>query len=213
MISPLRNKIFRYPKFSETQKGSHSEGFQHCSTKKVIGKLWYSSLLIQKIFRYRKNSDNRNRMIPLRSFSVLRGKKNLTENCDTCSLTPLLIQKIHRNSKFCEEQKGSSTKVFGIFRQKIFSGKLWYSPLFIQKLSRYRIVSETQHRRIPLRILSALRDWKILTEKRDTLFLPTLLSEKLIDFRIFLKHRRVRLRNLSALWDNNFSVENCDITS
>ena len=30
VISPLRNKIFRYAKFSETQKGSHSEGFQHC---------------------------------------------------------------------------------------------------------------------------------------------------------------------------------------
>ena len=67
-------------------------------------------------------------MIPLRSFSVLRGKKFLTENCDTPSITPLLIHKIHRNLKFGEEQKGSSTKVFGIFRQKTFDGKFWYSP-------------------------------------------------------------------------------------
>ena len=137
--------------------------------KKSIGKFWYSSLLIHKLFRSRKISDNKNRMIPLRSFSVLRGKKVSTENCATPSLTALLIQKIHQNLKFCEEQKGSSTKVFGIFRQKIFDGKFWYSPLFIQKLSRYRTCSETQHRRIPLRKLSALWDKKFSVENLDIL--------------------------------------------
>ena len=75
-------------------------------------------------------------MIPLRDFSVLRGKKFLTENCDTPSITPLIIHKIHRNLKLWEEQEGSSTKVFGIFRQKTFDGKFWYSPfLFINLLA------------------------------------------------------------------------------
>ena len=106
-------------------------------------------------------------MTPLRSFSVLRGKKLLTEKCDTPSITPLLIQKIHRNLKFWEEQKGSSTKVFGIFRQKLFDWRFWYSPLFIQKLSRYRSFSETQLRKILLRKSSALWDKDFSTENLD----------------------------------------------
>ena len=54
-------------------------------------------------------------------------------------------------------------------RQKFFDGKSWYSPFFIHKLFRYRKFSETQHRRVPLRIFSALWDKNFSTENRDTL--------------------------------------------
>ena len=84
-------------------------------------------------------------MIPLRSFSVLRDKKILTENCNTPSLTPLLIQKIHRNLNFCEEQKAALRK-FSALWDNIISVKNRDIPVIGIKFSDTR--DFLKHRRV-----------------------------------------------------------------
>ena len=115
--------------------------------------------------------------------------------------------------KFSEtEQKGSPTKFFGTLRQKTSGGKYWYPPTpLIHKLYRYRNSSETQHRRVPLWIFSALWDKKFSTENLDTPAPPPLIH-KLFRYQNFseTRHRRVPLWNFSALWEKNFSTENLD---
>ena len=55
MIPPIKHKIFRYPKISETLKDAH-EIFRHCETKNFWRKLVIPPIM-HKIFRYRKFSE------------------------------------------------------------------------------------------------------------------------------------------------------------
>ena len=92
------------------------------------------------------------------------------------------------------------------FRRKILILPL---PLFIHKLIRYRKLSETQHKRVPLQSFLVERQ-KNSTENCDTPFLPPpLLSINFSDTRNSVKHRKVP-RSFLALWDKNFSTENRD---
>ena len=163
MISPLRNKIFRYPKPCETQKGSSTKGFGTVKQNSFDGKSSYPATLIPLTFL-----DNRNFLklgrVSLRTFSVVWDNTISPTNRDPA---PLSAKNFHTR-KFLKHRKVPPPKVSGVFRQKIFDGKFWYSPLFIQKLFRYRSFSETQHRRIPIRILSALWEKDFSAENLDT---------------------------------------------
>ena len=70
-------------------------------------------------------------------------------------------------------------------------------------------------KRLPYGIyFSALLDKEISTENIDTpfpLLPPPLLSIIFFDTRIFVKHRMAPLRWFLVLWDNTFSIKNCDI--
>ena len=137
------------------------------------GKSWYFPLLlIHKLFRYQKLSETQHRRVPLRNVSVLWDKKFTTENRDIPGINHAL--------------KGSPTKFFGTVRQTIFDWKSWYSPLFIHKLFRYPKFSETQHRRVPLRNVSVLRDKKSSTKNCDN----TLLSIKFLHTRSWWHPKR-----------------------
>ena len=66
-------------------------------------------------------------------------------------------------------QKGSSTKFFSIVRQKSWQKTVTLPPPpLIHKVFRYQKFSETQIRRVPIRIFLALWDSKTSTQNRDT---------------------------------------------
>ena len=93
-------------------------------------------------------------------------------------------------------------------RQKVFDGKSWYSPPpLIHKLFRYRTFSETQIRRVPLRIFSALWD-----KNFDTKSWHNSLKHEIFRYPKLVTHWRVPLRNFSVLWDKKFSIEGRDIS-
>ena len=87
--------------------------------------------------------------------------------------------------KFFETQNGSLAKFFRSCEIKKIRQNLEASPLLCLKLFDTRILSK--HRRVLLRILSALRDKDISTEFSDIPFLCI----KFCDARNFLKHRSV----------------------
>ena len=127
------------------------------------GKSWYPAPLIPLTFLDTRNFLKIGR-VSLRTFSVVWDNTFSTTNRDP----PPLSTKYFHNRKFLKHRKVPPPKVSGVFRQKLFDGKFWYSPLFIQKLSRYRSFSETQHRGIPLIKISALWDKNFSTENIDT---------------------------------------------
>ena len=165
MISPLGNKIFRYPKLCETQKGSSTKGFGTVKQNSFDGKSWYPAPLIHLTFLDTRRLLKLGR-VSLRTFSVVWENTFSTTNRDP----PPLSTKYFHTKKFLKHRKVPPPKFWGVFRQKIFDGKFSNSPLFIQKLFRYRTFSETQHRRIPLKNMSALWDKNFSTENLDKPF-------------------------------------------
>ena len=146
MISPLRNKIFRYPKLCETQKGSSTEGFGTVKQNSFDGKSWYPAPLIPLTFLETRSFLKLGKF-SLRTFSVVWDNTFSTTNRDP----PPLSTKYFHTRKFLKHRKVPPPKVSGVCRQKMFEGKFWYSPLSIQKLFRYRTFPETQHRKVPIR--------------------------------------------------------------
>ena len=139
------------------------ERIRYCETKQF----WRKVLVpgpsnTSNIFGYQKVSETR-KSFPT-NFSVVWDNTFSTTNRDP----PPLSTKYFHTRKFLKHRKVPSAKVSGVFRQKIIDGKFWYSPIFMQKLFRYRTFSETQHRRIPLRKLSALRDKNFSAGNLDT---------------------------------------------
>ena len=163
MISPLKNKNFRYPKLCETQKGSSTKGFGTVKQNSFDGQSWYPAPLIPLTFLDTRNFLKLGR-VSLRTFSVVWDNTFSTTNRDP----PPLCTKYFHTRKFLKHRKVPSPKVSGFFRQKIFDGKFWYSPLFIQKRFRYRTFSETQDRKIPIRKISALWNKNFTAENLDT---------------------------------------------
>ena len=145
------------------QKGSSTKGFGTVKQNSFDGKSWYPAPLIHLAFLDTWNFLKLGR-VSLRTFSVVWDNTFLTTNSDL----PTLSTKNFHTRKFLKHRKVPPPNVSGVFRQKIFDGKFWYSPLSIQKLFRYRTFPETQHRRILIRKLSALWDKTFLAEKLDT---------------------------------------------
>ena len=78
--SPLRHKVFPYPKFSETQTGSLTKFFGNVRKKNFDTKSWHNSLK-RKVFRYPKLVTHWR--VPRRNFSALLDESFSTENRDT----------------------------------------------------------------------------------------------------------------------------------
>ena len=163
MISRLEKKIFRKPKLCETQKGSSTKGFGTVKQNSFDGKSWYQAPLIPLTLLDTRKFLELGR-VSLRTFSVVWDKVISTTHRDR----PPLSTKYFHTRKFLKHRKVPPAKVSGVFRQKMFEGKFWYSPLFIRKLFRYRTFTETQQRKISLRKISALWDKRFATENLDT---------------------------------------------
>ena len=90
-----------------------------------------------------------------------------------------------------------------LWDQKFSTESLDALPPLINKLFRYRKVSETQHKRVPRRNFSALWDKNFLTETLDTPFLIQALSIP----EIIETLKDSPLRKFSELWDKKISTE------
>ena len=113
--------------------------------------------LIHKLIRYQKFSETQHRRVTLRKFSALWDKTIWTDNLDTPSSDPQLSF-----PNFFDTRNSRETKWFayGILRhcatRNISTEKFDTPPLLIHKFMRYRKLSETQHRKVPLQSFSAL---------------------------------------------------------
>ena len=174
--------------------------FRTVRQKTVDGKWWYPPPHINKLFRYRKFSETQHRMVPLRKFWAL-SEKNFRRKILILLPPSYPITFSLREIFWNTAQKGSPTKFFGTARQKDFDRKLWYSRLR-RKIFRYSKLSETQ-KGSSTKWFSTVRQNNF---DRKSWYPPPLSSVSFFDTRNFLKHRKVLLRNFSALWDKkNFN--------
>ena len=118
-----------------------------------------------------------------------------------------LIPETFRYHKFSITQKGFSTKFFGSVRQETFDWNREYPSSPHLSKNFFDTSFFMKHRRVPLRVFSALRDKKLSTEKSDIPFLWVIFFHT----QFLPKHRRVPRRCFSILWDINFSTESCDV--
>ena len=194
---PLIPNIFRYQRFSETQKGSLTKFFGTLRQEIFDGKSWYSPLLSINFFATGIFLTHSTEGFT-RKFSALWYKKFSTENLDT---PPPLIHKLFRYREFSEtQQRRVQLWIFSaLWDKKISTVNLdTPPPPLIHKLFRYREFSETQQRRVQLRIFSALWDTKFLGGKSWYSPPPPLsLIHKLFRPRKFSESqpRTVRVRN------------------
>ena len=147
---------------------------------------------IHNSYIYQKFSEAQNGS-PTEFFGTVRLKV-----FDRKSWNPPIMHKIFWYPKFSETLKGSRGKFFSPGRQKLFGKTVMISrsvmfPLLCMEISDTR--SFLKHKRVPLRIFSALWDKKISTESSDIPFLCI----KFFDTRNFLKHRSVLQRNFLVL--------------
>ena len=121
---------------------------------------------------------------------------------------PLLAMKYFSQPKNFWNTEWFPGEVFLVLWDKInFRQNREASPLLWLKLFDTRILSK--HRRVLLRILSALWEKDISTEFSDIPFLGI----KFCDARNFLTHRSVPQRNFSVLWDKKFWTKSRDTPS
>ena len=106
-----------------------------------------------------------------------------------------LIPETFRYHKFSITQKGFSTKFFGSVRQETFDWNREYPSSPHLSKNFFDTSFFMKHRRVPLRVFSALRDKKLSTEKSDIPFLWV----RFFHTQFLLKYGRVPLRNFSVL--------------
>ena len=192
-------------------EGFNYEIFRHCETKKLSTENLDTPPPSYPNFFDTRNQCN-SKGFPYGSF----------RHCETKNFRrkililppPLLSINFFATGNFLKHStEGFTCETFQQCEKKISTENLdtpLPPPPLIHKLFRYRKISETQHRRVPLRIFSALWDKKNSTENLDTP--PSPLIHKLFRYRKFFEtqRRRFQLRNFSALWDKRFSTENLD---
>ena len=144
------------------------------------GKSWHNPLK-HKIFRYPKLWHTKDS--PTKFFGTVRQK--IFDGKSWYS--PFLSINFFATGNFLKHStEGFPYEISRHCETKNFRRKILILPLLIHKLFRYRKISETQHRRVPLRNFSALWDKKISTETFDTP--PSLLSINFFATGNFLKH-------------------------
>ncbi len=114
---------------------------------------------------------------------------------------PLLMHKFLRYTKLSEKTKSSPTSFFGPVWQKVFDGKRWYPPVWCTNLSVPESFGYTEVFTNEIFRYSRTQSFR---QNREA---SPLLCLKKFDTRILLKHRRVLLRKLSALWGEVFSTK------
>ena len=117
-----------------------------------------------------------------------------------CYLEPLLIPEIFWHAK------KSLLRFFGPVRQKKFDGQSWKLSVICNN-SRHQKFTETQ--KSSTRECFGSLSQKILTANCDILRLCI----KFFQTRNILKHRRIRLRSFSVMWDNEFPTGTRDTPS
>ena len=199
--------IFRYQKFSQTQKGSSTKFFSTVERKIFNRRSLYSlhlhHPLIYEIFVIRK----------FLNLNIEGFVYEVSQLCQTKAFwrkiviaTPFFPD-VNRYQKGSEVQKRSLTKFFGTLRNQGFSKKSRYSTRR-RKICRYPKLSETQK-------CSSMNWFTTLRQNKfdgKTWYPPNLLSPKLVDIRRLLKHGRVPLRNVALLWDKAILTQSRDIS-
>ena len=163
--------------------------------------------LIHNLFRYQKFSETQHKSVPLPKFSAFWYKKLSTENLD--SPLPLLSINLFATGSFLEHNtKGFLCQSFRHCETKRFRRKI-LTTLLISIVFRCRNFSETHHRSVPLRLLSALQDKK---NRRKILIFPPAVMHILFRHRKLseTQYKKVLLPNFSGLCFNKLSTENLD---
>ena len=235
------HKSFRYPIFSEAQKGCPTKFFGTVRHK-LWQKSWYNPpSLIHKIFWYPKFSD-------LQTCSPTKFLDSVGQKIISIKKWyPLPLRKIFRNSIFFWNTEGFP---FGKIRycetEALTKNRDTTPSCLIHKVFRYPKFSETQacsptkfsasvgqtknSTKIdnPLLCVNFFETWfssetqkgapsNIFGTVRQKILqkiviqLPLLLSITFFDTRSFLKHRRVPLRNVWTLWDKKSFAQKIDI--
>ena len=203
MISPLLSIVFfRYQKISGKQKGSF--------TKLSVSVLWdekfrqnrYDAPPTHENFR-EKNFSETPKCSPMKYF--VQWDKNFDGKW--CYPPFLSIKYVSLPEIFWSTEWFPSEVFSVLWDKKNFDKTVKLPPLLCLKLFDTRILSK--HRRVLLRILSALRDKDFSTEFSDIPFLCI----NFCDARNFLKHRSVPQRNFSVLWDKKFWTKSRDTPS
>ena len=122
VISPIMQKIFRYPKFSETLKGC-PRNFLALWDIKISTEIRDMPPLIHKFFSIPEIFPKTR--VPLQSFSFRSSEKKSSEKT---VMPPSYAWKFSIKEIFWNIE-GMPTKFFGTVRQKVFDGKTWY-PLY-----------------------------------------------------------------------------------
>ena len=185
--------VFRYRKFSETQKGSLTKSFGTVKQSSFTENPDTPTPLMQEKFLNQIFSETMK--ASLRNVSIQRDKKILGQSwCPPTFFSLTFFQKI-----ISETQKGSSTKCFGTVRWNHFDAQSWRPPFFLSLL--FFDLKRFGTQKGFLRKVSVLWDQKIDWESWCP---PTFFSLTFSDLKKFLKHRWVHLRNVWVLWDKNF---------
>ena len=116
--------------------------------------------------------------------------------------------------EFFSNTEGFPQDFFRYCEKKRFDKKSWPTPL-MHKIFGYLKLVKTWGVPVSYEIF---RHCEMKIFPRRIVILPfslpsPLLSIKLFDTRIFLKHRRVPLRSFSVLWDKKFPTENRETRS
>ena len=189
---PLLHVIPRYQTFSDTQKGSRTNFF---GTLRFSTENRYTPLpLIHIIFL--------NHTFCETQFS--HGEIAKFRRKIIILLLPPLFLKWFVTRSFLKHRNVPLRKI-SFLRDKKIRSKFGTPPPLIHKIFRYQYVFETQM--FPLRSSTVLWDNKLSTENHDTPSLVTSYPKKFSIRIVFLKHRRVSLRNFSVLWHRSFSTE------
>ena len=124
------------------------------------------------------------------------------------NLIPPLWCTKYTTRKFLIHRSVPPTKLFGTVWQLFFDGKSWYSPLPLLSKNFFATGHFLKHTSEGF-LYESFRSCE--TKNFEKTVIPSLLCMRIFDTRILSKHRRVLLRNLSALWDKDFSKEFSDI--
>ena len=143
---------------------------------------------------------------PTKFFGTLRQK---IFRQSTFKPLPLLCIFFFDTGSFLKHNtKGFPCESFQYCGTKNFRRKILIVPSLIHRVFRHPNFPETQHRSVPLRIVSALQDKKNSTENLDT---PPFM-QNLFRYRMFseTQHKRVPLPKFSELWYKKLSKESLD---
>ena len=234
VIPPIMKKIFQYPKFSETLKGS----------PQIFPALWDQKFPAEKRdtpFSSTKHLETRNFLknsrIPLRNFSALWDMKISTENRDMPALIhnffsiPEVLWKteifLYKDFRFCAVRQKNSAKswcpppsyVWKFSIKELF----WNTTVFSNEIFRYSQTENFRRKNVIPPILNKIFRYPNFSEtlkgspqKNSALWGPKFPTEnvlppvmhKIFRYPKFPETFKGCPRKVSALWDAIFSTEN-----
>ena len=185
--------VFRYRKFSETQKGSLTKSFGTVKQNSFTENPDNPNPLMHEKFLNQISSETMK--ASLRNVSLQWDKRVLGQSwCPPTFFSLTFLQKIISNTE------GVLYEMFRYCEMKPFRRTIVTTVPF-PILNIFRFQKELDHRKVPLRKVSVLWDQKLDGESWCP---PTFFSLTFSDLKKFLKHRTVHLRSVWVLWDKKF---------